>query len=140
MFICCCSCCCSCCCTCCKIYVFRNCSFLHEDHRILYDQGLGKGDVKGVFMSPTHGPKTKSKTFRESLYNDCVRRARTIVEHSYGRQKYKWSILNKYRLPIDSMRKTYLSCVTLTNIDQTFDNPMRYTKCRRKGCGYCREM
>jgi len=119
------------------MHAFVCCRYLKEEDRILYDCGLGKGEVNGVFMAPTKGPKGRSETMTEKAYNDMVRRSRTIVEHTYGRLKNKWPILKYFRLEPEKLDDTFTACNVLCNIDQEYDNPLRYTKCRKPRCAYC---
>ena len=113
--------------------------YLRSSDRILYDCGVGRSraDVRSVFLSPTTGPKTHSKTMREKVFNANIRRARNIVEHSYGRVKNKWGYLHLYRGEHARVFKTFKSCCTLSNIDQAYDNPLRHTPCKKARCAYC---
>jgi hypothetical protein len=111
--------------------------FLKPEDRFLYDCGLGHGDVHGVFLAPTHGSKTHSKTIQEKLYNALVRKARNIVEHSYGRTKNKWPRLKFVRVAHHRVGALFVTCKALGNIDQRYDNPLRYTSCEKKHCPYC---
>jgi hypothetical protein len=111
--------------------------FLKPEDRILYDQGLGKRDVRGVFLAPCYGSKSEAACLKDKIFTERLRSARCIVEHSYGRTKCQWPILNYFKQDLETLEDTYRCCIVFTNIDQEYDNPLRYHRCGMKGCGYC---
>ena len=90
-----------------------------------------------MFLAPTHGSKTHSKTLAEKEYNNKIRTARNISEHSYSRLKNKFPRLKRFLLGHHRVKDTFYACLALVNIDSEFDNPMRYTVCKKKHCPYC---
>jgi hypothetical protein len=119
----------------CGIFTTLNQHML-DGHRVLYDCGLGTGEVRSRLIAPTHSWKRLDKTIDETEFNDKVRYARNLVEHRFGRIKSDFPILDDYPFKKGPIAQIVVCCVCLSNINALIDTPMRWSSpCPKRDAG-----
>lgn len=104
-------------------HIFRT-SQIHEIHRILED-GILLGDsgyaLKPYLMTPYNDPITGS----QKAFNQAHRKARVIIEQTFGRWKRRFHLLHsEIRMQPEKVCQLVGACAILHNIAHAFNEPM----------------
>jgi hypothetical protein len=109
-----------------QAYVFVVCrSLIKDGHHILYDCGKGRGLVQGLWLCPRGGFKKPANTLAGRVLDIKIRRARTLVEQSYGLMKKKWKIFRLWKRSHDKLYPAWAVCSALSNIYTALGHPFR---------------